>query len=93
MLQSSYSLFLALLALILAFYYGRQQDGDLKRMTLILDGLLAREAALAPQERDKKVAVGFGACQDLFVKASSVLQSTGLQGKAKTDGARCRTLI
>lgn len=63
---------LSVLVVFLAFYYGYHQEKNLVRLEETLNGLLRAEqkAVVNPNTR---VAIGFGACQDVIVQSRQVL--------------------
>ena len=67
----------SIIVLLLAYVYKRQNDEALKQhLENILSGLLRAEQKVTLPEQPK-VAVGFGACQDIFSNAVEVLDKLG----------------
>ena len=61
--------------MIIAIYYRNYEDVLEKRLVAILHGLERLENRYVVTERPK-VAIGYGICTDIFVKAKDLLQYT-----------------
>lgn len=66
--------FISVLLIVIAILYRRQVDEELKdRLNSILEGLVNVEKECSVDIRPK-VAVGYGACKDLFINAKELLK-------------------
>jgi len=65
-----------ILIALAVFYY---REGDERDPVLsVLDGLLRAENSLPTRDDSKRVAVGFGACMDVFTEAVPLLDALNL---------------
>ena len=68
---------ISIIIILAAYYYKRQSDEALQQhLQEVLSGLLRAEEKVSLPEQPK-VAVGFGACQDIFSDAMEVLDKLG----------------
>lgn len=66
--------FISVLFVVIALFYRRQVDDVLKdRLNSILEGLVKVEKQCSVDTRPK-VAVGYGACNDLFINGKELLK-------------------
>lgn len=66
--------FISVLFVIIALFYRRQVDDVLKdRLNSVLEGLVKVEKQCSVDTRPK-VAVGYGACNDLFIDGKELLK-------------------
>ena len=75
---------MTVVAILGAFLYKRNADEMLKdRLNNVLSGLLRAERKVGLAR--PKVAVGFGACEDVFVNATEFLSKLGIIPSNKVD--------
>lgn len=88
------SLFVSLVAILISFYFnnvsdfvksGLDVDVDVGRLRSVLNGLLELEQNnnVATGVDKPRVAVGYGACHDIFVNAKDLLKDDVLKGPPK----------
>jgi len=70
---------LSVIILICAIIYKKRNDDMLKgKMEQVLRGLLRAEKKVGV-DRNTRIALGFGGCEDIFVDAHGVLESMNLE--------------
>jgi ADP-dependent glucokinase len=75
--------FISVLFVVIALFYRRQVDDVLKdRLNLILEGLVKVERQCSV-DISPKVAVGYGACNDLFIDGKELLKYDGVAENPK----------
>lgn len=79
---------LSIVVVLLAILYKKNNDEVLReRLQSVLTGLLQAEkqGLQAETGRERRVAVGFGACLDVFGSAVEVLEKAGAQASDEPD--------
>ena len=70
-----YGLLLAFIILIVALFYPRESEVETRfQMDKVLQSLLVQEKSV-DMRHQAKIAVGYGACKDMFVNGKDVLKS------------------
>ena len=78
-----YGLLLAFIILIVALFYPRESEVETRiQMDNVLQSLLVQEKSVDVRTH-AKIAVGYGACKDMFVNGRDVLKSFDMKPKSE----------